>query len=269
MKITRALPLVLGSLTALSLAVQETERNDKKPVDRPPTERRGLQVPEDALPESVGNRDVGALDVFGRRIRAPRNTLVDRIKGGWVLTQLDLENSRKGGRRATGFMIVGENYLSIEIHAFWNGTPKQTEYDLHQSFTAEYVLDATGRLTCRTMIGANLDEQTGLLLWDRAGRPREFRVEETERELVLRWKGAKNRMVFRPRSPQMRGATDIFGRRKVIEGDAATLDRDIYGRPVPDQTGETDIFGRKKPLEDPEGTGGTGGTSGDDGAGGR
>jgi hypothetical protein len=251
MKLASALPFFLGSLTAVAVSLQSGGQETGQEQEGPRGVRKPLQPDEDDLPSGTGNLDVGAVDVFGRRVRAPRNTLVDRIKGGWMMTEFEMENSSRSGRTAIGFLNVGEHYLSLEVHAYWDGPPKASEYDIHQTFTAEYNLDATGRLTCRTMMGSYLDELTGKLLWERAGFPREYQVEETNRELVLRWGGPKNRMVFRPRPPMMRGQIDIFGRRKVLEpGEEDSLDKDIFGRKKADEGGATDIFGRKVPPEE-------------------
>ncbi|MEM9803032.1 MAG: hypothetical protein AAGA20_22110, partial [Planctomycetota bacterium] len=193
----------------------------------------------------------GQLDVFGRRVDSPDDSIVDRIKGGWTLVAMDLEGSKKAGRVTSGFLHIGDAFVSMEIHAFWTGEVN-SEFDIHSSFTAEYTVDATGRLYLRSVIGAYLDEITGLLEWERPGFPREYDISETDRELVLRWGGNRNKLVFRPRLPQMRRQVDIFGRQIPAGEGEVSFESDIFGRTQPDSGGVRDIFGRLVPPDEAE-----------------
>ena len=259
MKLVRSLPLLLAPLTALGLGLQQDPRQDPPregrqdpaTADRPPVEREGVRTPPDGdeLPPGVGNRDVGRLDIFGRPLHGNRNRFVDRIRGGWQLSDMQMRGSESRGRTATGFLLIGENYLSLEVHADWEGDAKSIEYDIHQAFTAEYTLDATGRMICRTSIGSYIEEETGRLLWETIGFQREFQVIETGRELVLSYDGGKSRLIFEPRLPQMVGQRDIFGRREVFDPDDTSSGTDIFGRKSTESRGTRDIFGRIVPDE--------------------
>lgn len=253
MNLVRSLPLLLAPLSVLALARPElspwtTQEGDALRQDDELVRGR---PDKDKLPPGVGNGNVGALDIFGRPLRARENTLVQRIQGGWQLTSMELLGSSAAGRSAVGFLNVGPNYLSIEVHASWTGDNKSIEYDFHTVFTAEYTLDATGRLQTRSVIGSYIDEQTGLLKWEAYAFPREYYVSETSKELVLSFDKDKSRLTFRPRPPMMLGRSDIFGRRQIVDPLDNSIGTDIFGRNSTDTEGVRDIFGRIVPEEVP------------------
>ena len=261
MKLARSLPLLLAPLSALALALQEGQEGQRDPAGtvRPPQESaedgdrpngiRGGEIgEEDELPPGVGNRNVGELDIFGRPKRAVRNSMVDRIKGGWRLTDMEIQNSSSQSRVASGFLHIGENFMSLEVHANWEGNvPSRMEYDQHVCFTAEYTLDATGRMFTLSMIGSFLEEYTGLLQWERRGYAREYFVRENGTELILEFDRGKSRMVFEPVRPSLVSRRDIFGRKTPIDPNDDSIGTDIFGRKEQDTNGARDIFGRIVP----------------------
>lgn len=256
MKLVHSLPLLLIPLSVLVLAPSEGSTpgqvtTQEREAARQEEERLRGKPDADKLPPGVGNGNVGALDIFGRPLRARENTLVQRIQGGWQLTSMELLGSSKAGRSAVGFLNVGPNYLSIEVHASWTGDNKSIEYDFHTVFTAEYTLDATGKLQTRSVIGSYIEEQTGLLKWEAYAFPREYYVSETSKELVLTFDKDKSRLTFKPRPPMMLGRSDIFGRRQVVDPMDNSIGTDIFGRDSTDTEGVRDIFGRIVPENVP------------------
>lgn len=258
MKLARSLPLLLAPLSVLAMAFQEGQR-DPGSADRPPQESadegergtgiRGGEIgEEDELPPGVGNRNVGELDIFGRPKRATRNSMVDRIKGGWKLTEMEIQNSSSQSRVSSGFLHIGEHFMSLEVHANWEGIEaSRIEYDQHVCFTAEYTLDATGRMFALSMIGSYLEEFTGLLQWEQRGYVREYFVRENGTELILEFDKGKSRMVFEPVRPSLVSRRDIFGRKTPVDPEDNSIGTDIYGRKAQDTDGARDIFGRIVP----------------------
>lgn len=256
MKLVRTLPLLLAPLSALALALhggQQTGQEDPPTADVPPRAGQGIRgTPDRAkLPQGIGNHDVGALDIFGRPSRARVNTLVERIQGGWQLTAMEMLGSDSAGRLTEGFLNMGASYMSLELHASWAGESKSIEYDIHTVFTAEYTLDATGRLIAHSIIGSYIAEETGRLMWEDAGIRREFFVTETDKELILTYDQGKSRLVFTPRAPRMLGRRDIFGRREIVDPLDNSIGTDIFGRKSTDTEGVRDIFGRIVPEKVP------------------
>lgn len=265
-----AATLALAALPALTLAFQQGsgQQGDPldDPLDGPIVTGTGIE-PDDLPPEGgpgdgpfppgIGNRDAGTLDVFGRRTKLRANTLAERIKGGWQLTDFTIQGSDPRGRTAQGFLFIGDSFLSLELHAIWDdseGNEEFAEEDMHTTFTAEYSIDAAGRLFCSTVIGSYIDDDTGELRWERTGFEREFLVRELKDELRLSFEGT-NRMVFKARLPRLVGEVDLFGRKQIGSLGAT----DIYGRKVKAGAGERDVYGRVKnedegpALVDPEG----------------
>ena len=190
-------------------------------------------------------------DIFGRRTTVRGNTFADRLRGAWQLTSMSIPGSNAQGRVAQGFMHIGDSFMSLELHALWeggngNGVP---ENDLHTTFTAEFQVDSGGKMFCSTIIGSYIDEETGELRWERAGYEREYRLQESRGQLELTFvdpETGPGQMKFRPFAPRTLGSKDIFGRNEIGSFGAT----DIYGRPVAAQRGERDIFGRDTPAEE-------------------
>lgn len=198
------------------------------------------------------------LDIFGRRTSSRQYSAADRLIGGWQLTDLVLAGSKRAGRIAQGAMVVTEGFMSLEVHAMWpvaeapldGETP---EADIHLSFTAEYALGTSGQLVTATIIGSYIDDQTGLVQWERPGYLREYRVTLQANQLELSW-GTEgegtNRMVFRPRRPARPLTRDIFGAARSREKIGSR--RDLFGRRSQPGSGERDVFGREKPAGEEE-----------------
>ncbi|MEE2939716.1 MAG: hypothetical protein VX460_04970, partial [Planctomycetota bacterium] len=168
---------------------------------------------------------------------------------------------KEAGRVAQGAMVVTEGFMSLEVHAMWPVAEAPIdgdipEADIHLSFTAEYSFGAAGQLVTATIIGSYIDDETGLVRWERPGYLREYRVTLSANELELSW-GTEgegtNRMVFKPRRPARPLTRDIFGAARAREN--VDSRRDLFGRRARPGSGERDVFGREKPAEGDEGAG--------------
>lgn len=247
--------LLLAAAPAFTLGTFMQEGTPQEGTDAPPTE---AGEDDDARPDR-GGQGASNLDIFGRPTRSRRNTLAERLLGGWQLTRMELAGTSSIGRIAQGFMNISDSYLSLEIHAAYNkdtsdGAPPT---DIHATFTAEYRLVDGGAIECSTVIGSFIDDQTGELRWERANFPRRYAISQEAGQLILTYGaefGELTRLYFTPKMPSIGGARDIFGRKKGAGSLSGELD--IFGRPVEIGTGERDVFGREKPVTDPEGSGG-------------
>ncbi len=234
---------------------------------------RGAEKGADEGPEAPGGfdrKDRTGVDVFGRRTKLRGNTFEERIQGGWRLTRMQLGALSSRGRKAQGFLHIGESFLSMELHALWDDTSGAAAppNDIHTTFTAEYHLENSGKLYCTSVIGSFIDDQTAELRWERTGYEREFTVREILNELELTFvdeSGLQSRLYFKAYLPRGKGRKDIFGRNEV----GSYGSTDIYGRKQTAERGARDIYGRPaKPPEDEDGdtdgttpeSGGSGGT---------
>ena len=127
------------------------------------------------------------------------------------------------------------------------------EADIHLSFTAEYSFGAAGQLVTATIIGSYIDDQTGLVSWERPGYLREYRMTLRGNQLELSW-GTEgegtNRMVFKPRRPARPLSRNIFG--APLGEEMQDSRRDVFGRRTRPRSGERDVFGREKPAGEGE-----------------
>lgn len=196
------------------------------------------------------------LDIFGRSTSSRPSSAAERLIGGWQLTELVLAGSNSAGRVAQGAMVMSESFMSLEVHAMWpvgedSIDEDLPETDIHVSFTAEYSLGTAGQLVTATIIGSYIDDETGLVRWERSGYLREYRVTLRTNELELSW-GTEgegtNRMVFRRRRPARPLTRDIFGAARGKEN--VNSQRDLFGRRARPGSGERDVFGREKPAEE-------------------
>lgn len=250
------LAALAAPVLGLALAPDAQQRT---PGQAPPQEQEDDKKGE----EEAEAAPRGAVDIYGRPVNRKGSTFAESIRGGWKLTDMILPDSDPTGRVAQGFLHISEGFLSMEIHASWTRAGVKTENperDLHTTFTAEYVLEGDRSIRCATRIGSYLDEETGVLHWEREGYERLYRVRMKDRELVLEFGvpgQAPGRLVFKPVVPSQGGAVDIYGRKRMNTG--AFGDTDIYGRKKKIERGaETDIFGRRKSVNKPKGEGSDG-----------
>lgn len=198
------------------------------------------------------------LDIFGRRTSSRPSSAADRLIGGWQLTELVLAGSSEVGRVAQGAMVMTEGFMSLEVHAMWPVAEAPIdgdvpEADIHLSFTAEYSIGTAGQLVTATIIGSYIDDQTGLVSWERPGYLREYRMTLRGNQLELSW-GTEgegtNRMVFKPRRPARPLSRNIFG--APLGEEMQDSRRDVFGRRTRPRSGERDVFGREKPAGEGE-----------------
>jgi len=166
---------------------------------------------------------------------------------------MDVRGSDPRGRVAQGFLNIGKDFLSMEIHAVWDtgASPSIPESDVHTTFTAEYQLDNSGRLYCSTVIGSFIDDVTGTLTWERQGFEREFIVREIRNEIELSYTEegrGESKLYFQAFVPRNKGSLDIFGRQQI----GSFGGTDIYGRKTARNSGEKDIYGRPVPPSEGE-----------------
>ncbi|MEL6713000.1 MAG: hypothetical protein AAFP86_04460 [Planctomycetota bacterium] len=253
-----ALPLALPAARALvgpasapaAQTGQQTGAGQPLPLDDLPGE---LPPPTAGDPVGGETRRPDSFDIFGRRRVRRGDTVEERIRGGWQLTELFLPESDARGRIAQGFMNIGDGLLSMELHAAWEQEGENAEFaefDLHTTFTAEFQLTGNRELRCSTVIGSYLDEETGELLWERTGFERLYRLRENAGLLEFSFGPAdspQGKLIWKPYVPSREGEVDIFGRKQVVTG--AFGDVDIFGREVETPRGVEDIYGRTRPEE--------------------
>ena len=234
---------------------QRKKQEDTRPpgVTRPSNRIRPTDEKDQDEPGGrTGPRRAAPLDVFGRTRRTQSRALEDQILGGWILTDLSIPGSDSTGRLTQGFLNIGTDVISLEVHATWSeqaGGP--TAPNFHTSFTAEYEMLPGQRMHCSTILGSFYDPEVGTLQWERAGFRREYRIGIVGDELIFVFngrQGTEGRMKFKPHFGSGAGERDIFGRR--ITSGARSNQVDIFGRPKEQSaSGQPDIFGRTQPQQ--------------------
>jgi hypothetical protein len=260
MKLHHALTLLLSTLTVLSFASQEGSsrtRATSRPTQRQDGAKTTTNAPDQAGQDLPGAIPETTLDVFGRRrqsseSKSPQELLI----GGWALESMKLRKGPTSSQGASGLLVVGQNFLSLELHGSGDPTSRTNGLAFHMSLGGEYVLTPGGALSLRTVIGSFQDTNSDQLAWEGTGKTREFKAVFSERQLALSWGGGANQLLFSRRTPTMSGRIDIFGRRIQPSADAPSEATDIFGRGLPEELGgEKDIFGRPVPNSESGKTG--------------
>lgn len=197
----------------------------------------GLQDPAEP-PEEAGADDDEPesfeRDLFGRvRKRAPGapNPLV----GAWQLLDMEAEGFPEEGKLSSGFLLVGEDFLALEMHVMWDlDLVGEALVDAYQTFICEYAVVGGSLLQCRTLIGSYIEAVDGSLQYEPSGTDREFLMELDGEFLTLKWDQTDS-MTFARRRPSPVLTEDIFGKREALRNRGRG--EDIFGRR---QIGEED-----------------------------
>lgn len=168
-------------------------------------------------------QDAGRRGLALRR-PTPTEALAESMRGGWQLVQLESNEFESAGRTMRGFLLIGEGFLSVEIHLTWTVGGAFQE-DKFQSGIHEYQLDQTGILTTTTLIGAGYDAE-GELAWEAPGTRRRYRVALNGNFLNL-VRADGSRLTFTRRNPVRSSGRDMFGRKTGKQEEV-----DMFGRPI-------------------------------------
>jgi hypothetical protein len=184
---------------------------------------------DDDVPAPIGLEPLAQEDeeedlpTLGLTVLTPAQKLFEDLLGCWQLSTIESPHIGAAGRVMRGYLLVGDGFLSVEIHMAWDQAGRQLE-DAFQSGIHEFTLDDFGTLRTSTLIGASLDDYFELE-WERPGVAREYQVKLAGAFLELR---------------RSDGAVYVFSRRPSRAGRA---DRDIFGNPLPGKA-RRDMFGR-------------------------
>jgi len=143
--------------------------------------------------------------------RVPKEDVatLEKMQGGWRLASIHLPGWDRQYRQETAFLLVAQEFMSIEMHLGYFIEEEMTE-GYFQSATYRLRFDERGRMQAMTLIGAYSDEEEGLE-YARPGETRSFRVSFREDELVLRGEPDRSELVF-TRLATERYGHDFFGR---------------------------------------------------------
>jgi len=132
------------------------------------------------------------------------------MQGGWRLASVRLPGWDRLHRQETAFLLVAQEFMSIEMHLGYFVEEDMTE-GYFQSGTYRLRLDQRGRMQAMTLIGAYADEEDGLE-YASPGETRDFQVSFRGNELVLRGENDRSELVFTRLAE--RYERDFFGRSK-------------------------------------------------------
>jgi len=180
--------------------------------------------------EPVPEEDEQDAPAHGLTPLTPAEKLYEELQGCWQLTTIESNLIGAAGRNMIGYLLIGDGFLSVEIHMNWMQAGRELE-DAFQSGIHEFTLDDFATLTTSTLVGASLDDDFELEL-ERAGVQRTYQVKVAGAFLEL---------------TRSDGAVYVFSRRPSRTGRG---DRDIFGNPLPGRA-RRDMFGREV-VEEPE-----------------
>ena len=189
--------------------------------------------------------------VLGLTPLTPAEKLYDEIQGCWQLATIESNLIGAAGREMSGYLLIGDGFLSVEIHMVWSRGEKVLE-DAFQSGIHEFTLDDFSTLRTTSLIGATLDNHFEIE-WERAGVVREYQVTQIGAFLELRRTDGSVYVFSRRPSHTGRNDRDIFG--NPLPGKAR---RDMYGRTIEEEEEELDPLDlpvEKKPADKPVGDG--------------
>ncbi|MCA9001894.1 MAG: hypothetical protein KDB61_08225 [Planctomycetes bacterium] len=134
-----------------------------------------------------------------------------RIRGAWKLTSIDAPDYPQEGRDLLGYLLITDNFLSMEVQAFWDDTLEDAPNDAFETLTAEYRTTKEGFLEAKILMGSYIDRNKGRLEWYKSERPRRFVATPLGDDgLQLEWKD-RNIMTFPRHKPSTTAERDFFG----------------------------------------------------------
>lgn len=142
-----------------------------------------------------------------------RPVTVDSMLGAWRLTNLESPLMNKDKRSDVGYLLIAENFMSLECHIGWLDDSGTRVASTFFSGTHEYELRSDGVLVLTSLIGATVDPNGSNPVFEPTGRRREYRVKFNGSRLVL--VRDKDQQTFEfERVAASGGGLDFYGRRK-------------------------------------------------------
>jgi hypothetical protein len=142
-----------------------------------------------------------------------RPVAVDQMLGAWRLTNLESTNMRREKREEVGYLLIAESFLSLECHIGWMDDSGARAASTFFSGTHEYELRNDGVLVLTSLIGATVDPNASIPVFEPVGRRREYRVKFNGAKLVLTRDKDQQTFEFE-RIASSGGGLDFYGRRK-------------------------------------------------------
>jgi hypothetical protein len=174
----------------------------------------GLARQDGQEPEG-GEQTPRGRDVYGRPLKATGKTdaLVKQLVGCWRLVDIDDAEFPPEGRTQVGYLLIGEEFLALEIHVVWDTEQGVMVDDDFQSGVHEYQIDPAGVLTTTALIGGFLEEQDGDLdlEWEDPGTMRRFQTRLAGNFLTLQ-RADGSRLSFSRQPARHAKKKDLFGR---------------------------------------------------------
>jgi hypothetical protein len=138
--------------------------------------------------------------------------VIELLQGGWVLRELEAPAFEKKLRQERAIMVVGGNFLSMEIHLAWDLRENDEWIDGYfQSGTSRLWMEPNGELMAKSMIGAATDEDY-TLEFEAPGKERRYQVSFFgENEVTLRVQDGPMFRFVRMRNDESK--VDFFGRK--------------------------------------------------------
>jgi hypothetical protein len=155
-----------------------------------PLSRRDLLASSAALAATAGVA-AGALpqtEAAQDEELSPEAALLKKLQGGWALRELDVPNLDENGRKEKAFMVIGGNFLAIELQLSWDAHVDDEWVDgFFQSGVSRIWLERSKVLVAKSLIGVTTGENYGLEI-EPPGKERRYRVHffgKNELELAM------------------------------------------------------------------------------------
>lgn len=163
----------------------------------PPQDEPATQEPTD---DEIPPWDFGA---------SKRNAeLMEGLRGAWMLQ--NIQGPSGTPRSARGFMLIGDGFLSMEIHGLLSAVGESAP--VFQSGVHLFELTPVSYLQTTGLIGVNNMTDPNVTEFERPGLIREFRVELNDPFLTLRRRGDNTALKFKRIQHPNSTKRDLFGR---------------------------------------------------------
>lgn len=173
-----------------------------------------LFSPQTVEPDDPREREMPVPPPVSEHTRRDFQALLAQMQGGWQLVGMHLPDAMTASRQEVAFLLVAQEFMSIEIHMGFFDEGQRMEESYFQSGTYRLSPDERGYMIAMTLIGAVFDERERLV----------FEPPGLRRRYVPTIEGDQLKLVRHPD-----GARFLFERMRT------EVEFDFYGRPLEKQ----------------------------------
>jgi hypothetical protein len=118
----------------------------------------------------------------------PEELLLEQLQGGWVMRELEAPNLDVNTREERAFMVIGGNFLAIDLQIAWDARDGDEWIDGYfQSGISRIWFERSKVLVARGLIGVTTGDDYGIDI-EPPGKERRYRIQffgKNELELAM------------------------------------------------------------------------------------